>query len=261
MIDFTIDTLDLSEEFNLSRKDIDQLLEYTVKEVTFTFARLWETEARNKLKKSRSQYLRAIQIDSRGPFVGVAYLNPASWIANAVEIGADAFDIKQGLLNSPKAKTSSKGSRYITVPFRFATPQAIGDNELFSGIMPEDIYRAAMNQQKLADSDQGSKGLKLADIPSQYQIPKSAALRKDVKHTQFQIAQGTKMTSIYEGLQREASGSGWVNFRRVSDNSEEDSFQHPGIEPRDLATHALSGLDIPHIVDLSIDNFLSKKGF
>jgi len=62
MIDLTIDTLDLSSEFNLNQDDIDSLMESTVKRVTQAFARHWDTVAKQSLGSTRDIYRNAIQV-------------------------------------------------------------------------------------------------------------------------------------------------------------------------------------------------------
>ncbi len=264
MISLHIDTHELSAEFHLTKQDVEDLLEQTVKRVTAAYARLWEGEAKRTLKQSRTQYIRAIQIGQRGRFTGIAYLNPQAWLPNAVEVGKDAFDMKPGFMASSKAKRTAKGVLYLTIPFRFATPDMLGDSEVFSGVMPQEILPAIHQQEKQFNTQGGSKGLELDKIPSQYHIPKSAAYRQQLKQMDGgfdRMKANTQKTSIYEGLQRAAKGSGYVNFRRVSENSDPLRFLHPGITAMNLSQSALELLDVPHEVDLSIDSFLSQKGF
>jgi len=42
------------------------------------------------------------------------------WLATAIESGVDPFDMKPGMLASPKAKVSKTGNRYLNVPIREA---------------------------------------------------------------------------------------------------------------------------------------------
>lgn len=258
MIPITIDTMDLSSEFSLSRENVDDLLEFTVQEVTKEFARVWEAKAKQELKASRTDYINSIRVDSRGRFTGVAYLDPVTWLANAVEMGAGAFDMKEGMLSSGKAKQGKSG-RYMTIPFRFATPGALGESSVFAGVMPAVIHSAVMSTEK-----SGGGGLPMSSIPSQFQIPKSQSLRSQLRSEGFsQLKSNTEMTSKFEGLQRSSSGSGYVTFRRVSENSEPAAFMHPGIEERDISGKAISEFSsqIPQIVDMSIDNYLVSLGF
>lgn len=260
IVPILIDTADLSAEFSLTKQDVDSLLEYTVQEITKEYARVWENKAKSTLKSSRSDYIRSIRVDSQGRFTGRAYLDPITWLANAVEMGVSGFDMKRGMLNSPKAKQGKNG-KYLTIPFRFATPSAIGDSSVFAGIMPVAVQRAVIKQEK---SNPSSPGLKLGDIPQQYQMPKSHSLRMRLRSKGFdKLKSNTQMTSKFEGVRRNSSGGGYVTFRRVSEFSDDAAFQHPGIEERDIAGQALSIYEsrIPDIVDISTDNFLVSLGF
>lgn len=260
MIPVRIDTLDLSSEFNLDRGAIDDLLEYTVDEITKEFLRVWENTAKKDLFKSRDQYINSLRVDKKGRFTGVAYLDPVTWLANAVEVGAPPFDMKPGMVSSPKAKTGKKGQKYMSIPFRFATPGAIGNSTAFAGVMPA-VIQSAVQKSESKGSRQGAV---LSDIPEQYQMPKSHALRNRLRSTGFtQLKRNTAMTSKYEGLKRSAIGSGYVNFRVVSENSDPDAFLHPGVKAHNLAEKALGRYEsmIPTVVDRSIDNFLVSLGF
>ncbi len=247
-----IDTRDLSSQFDLDREDVNMLLEYTVKQVTAEFAYLWGREAKQSLKSTRNEYINAIQIDTRGRFTGVAYLNPAAWLPNALEVGASAYDMKQGLLSSPKAKMGKNGP-YITIPFRFAGSGAIGESSVFSGIAPPEIERAVSKSTSRG-------GLSLSEIPTKYHIPKTRELQRGaLESVAFDKRMNIQTKSIYEGLKKSISG-GYINFRRVSLRSAPDSFQHPGFEARDFAYKALPKLDMEGLLTSSIDGFLTKLG-
>lgn len=253
MIDFQVDTNDLSAEFSLSRQEVDQLLELTVDNVAEQFGRLWTEEAKNGLHSSREQYVTNIFAEKRDRFTSVVYLNPAAWLPNAIEMGASEFDMKSGLLMSDKVKYDKDGDPYITVPFRHATPNALGENGAFSNKMTSDIYKSA---KKLT----GKQSLPLTSIDSKHHIPKNIGLRKEVKNNNFKnITKDTPMTSIYEGMQKRKGG--YVTFRRVSLRSDADRWIHPGFEKRDFMNKAVQRLDVANIVDRSIDDYLSQLGF
>jgi len=246
--------IDLQIDFSMTQQDVDGMSEFVVDEVTAAFARKWDNQAKTNLNSTREQYRNALQVSKRGRFTGVVSLNPAVWIANALEMGASSYDMKTGLLNSSKVKYTSKGKPYITVPFRFATAGSVGESSLFAGVMPTTIS----NQVQQAPP---KSSLKMEQIPSQYHMPKSASLRNRLRSRGFsQMERNTKVTSIYEGLQRNSKGSGYVMFRRVSLNSDADRFIHPGFEPRMLADKALNNMNVPQVVDVAIDNYLANLG-
>ena len=247
-----IDTRSMSSQFDLDRGAIDDLMEYTAKQVTAEFAYLWGREAKQTLKSTRNEYINAIQIDTRGRFSGVAYLNPAAWLPNAIEVGASGYDMKQGFLASAKAKMGKEGP-HITIPFRFAGSSAIGESSVFSGIAPPEIERAVSKSTSRG-------GLGLSEIPSKYHIPRSTAGKAGVlKSVSFEKRTTLQTKSIYEGLKKHTS-VGYINFRRVSLKSAPHAFQHPGFEPRDFAYKALDKLDIEGLLTDTIDGFLTNIG-
>ena len=258
MIDFEIDTRDLSENYGLTREELDDMMEISVKKVTEAFARHWDTEAKLNLRSTRKEYRTAIQIGQQGRFTGIAYLNPAATLANWIEIGHSSFDMKTGFLKSPKV-TQGKNGPYLTIPFHFATPGSEGESTLFAGVMPSDIHAAVLSSERA-----GERSLGMSRIGSQHHIPQSASLRRQLRESGRafdQMNTNSKATSIYEGLRRSKKGSGYVNFRRVSLKSDADSWIHPGFSAKNLADKALKTLDIAHEVDMAIDGFLANLGF
>lgn len=250
----------LEEEFALSQEQVDDLVGYTVEEVTTEVARFWADEVKQNLVQAKQQYLNALGVEKINKSTSVVFLNPAPWLPNALEKGYNPFDMKSGFLASNKVKYTKKGEPYMTIPFRFGTPEAIGESTAFAGIMPKVIHGTILRNVKSGDSTP----LRLGDIPKQFQIPKSASLRKALKSDRFRkLEVGTEMTSIYEGLTQGAGGSGYVNFRRVSLSSQADSWNHPGFEARNFAQKASARVEpmIPSIVDTSIDEYLSSQGF
>lgn len=247
MIPITIDTRDLAEEFGLLGSQTDELKELAVSTLAQEFARKWEIQANQHLGATREVYKGAIQIAERGRFSKAVYLNPAVWLANAIEMGYSGFDMKEGFLKSKKVKFTKSGDPYLTIPFRFATPGSLGESTAFAGVLPKEIYAVAKDLPS-------KKPLTLDSIPSKFRIPKSQELRKRV--SEIESLPKNKQTSIYEGLTR--SGGGYMNFRRVSLKSHPDSWQHPGFSEANLAQKALQELDIEGTMRNVIDNFLSS---
>lgn len=71
-------------------------------------------QANDKLHSSRDTYINALTFDQLDDTTWLIHLGKeAMWI----EDGMDSFDMKKGLLASPKAKTAIDGSKYMAVPF------------------------------------------------------------------------------------------------------------------------------------------------
>jgi len=86
----------------------------------------WITEARRRLGDSRNDYIQGIQpvaIDN-----DVRVITLVGWLPNAIESGADAFDMRETLLgpNSRLTHRAAAGHLYGHVPFRHGTPGSAG---------------------------------------------------------------------------------------------------------------------------------------
>lgn len=250
MIPISIDISDTVEEFVLSQEETDSLRLYVLDRVLTDFTEKWQDEIKNNLHSTRKEYLRGIFQETYGDdFEVVIGLTPRqSRLAMMIEEGSNEFDEKEGFENSDKKKIGKNGNWYITVPFRLATSEALGESEIFSGKMPKPI-------EKLAKNLGPKESIKLDNIPKELQgLGKNAT------------SGYTHKFNIYEGLQRVESGSGanekrgqYMNFRRISENSDPASWIHPGFEARGLMDKALESTDIGNVVDAAIDEFLSNR--
>ena len=189
-------------------------------------------------------------------------------LANMIESGAEPYDMKIGFLNSRKAKVSSKGKVYLTIPFRQASPGSLGESSAFANVMPEGVYQAAKRKESTRTTPGGrgssGAGLKLSELPQQYRIPRTRAMIV-TKNKTFESYKHKH--SIYEGMRKntttyqETSSSTYVTFRRVSAASDPMSWIYPGISAMNLTGIALNRTDIPHEVDVLTDSFLGNLGF
>jgi hypothetical protein len=266
MIPVLIDTRDVAAEFNLTREDVNAMVSSTIKSLTATFARNWDSVAKQSLGSTRQIYRSSIVVGEQGPFTG--YVMLVNQLPNMIESGAAPFDMKVGFSQSSKRKSSKGGGWYLTVPFRMATPGSLGESEAFSSVMPQTVYAAVKSKQTqqtaLGGTTQQGRGLSASEIPSDYQIPKSRAMIQ----AQDKVFEEYKHKhSIYEGLRKgsktyqSATQGQYVTFRRVSSNSDANSWINKGLQARNLAERALAMTNIPVEVDRSVDKFLQSLGF
>jgi len=257
-MDIRLDIRDVEQEFALTKTEAQDMIAFVIRQLTATFARNWEIMAQKSLRSSRQEYIRSLYVGEEGRYVGVVILRGV--FPNMIEQGALPFDMKIGLLASPKAKMGKKG-KYITVPFRWATPGAIADNPVFSGVLPTDVYRIIKNQNSLLTGLESRKrtprGLATAELPPEHQRLK----------TRGRITTGSKVfeaykhkTALLSGVQRaektyeKATHGSYVTFRRVSEiGSDPDSWIHRGIVARKLAEEALGVTNVRHEVDRNTD--------
>lgn len=148
----------------------------------------------------------------------------------SIEEGIKPFDMKPGLLASPKAKVSKNGSKYVTVPFRHGTPGAITMQA-----MPTHVY---MEAQKLTYSRRRNF-LVAAITGKKYTWGSRLAPTSEGQRTHIEPHRGagyTWKTGLFSGMVKmgKPKHTQYMTFRRVSSNSNPNSWQHPGVEPRPI---------------------------
>lgn len=250
MIPVVIDLSAISEEFNLPKDEFNSFANFVLEEVAASFAKEWEEEAKQSLHQSKNEYIRGIYVKNINNTTKVVGL--AGWLPNAVEEGISGFDEKPGFARSAKIHFKKDGTGwYLTIPYKTATPNAIAESTIFSGKMPNEIYQVLKAKAKTGDTT----GLKLGEIPKEFQIPKT---RPEVKLESKTFEAYTHKPPIYEGIIKSPIQyhSGYTSFRRVSNLSDPNSWIHTGIEGRNLAEKALESTHVDQIVDQAIDAFL-----
>lgn len=250
MIPIKINVDELAAEFHLSGKDVSDLKEEILSGLCNELVRNWSQQAREKLKSTRSEYIRSLKVFREGKFKGGVEL--IGWLPNRIESGLSPFDMKIGMLKSNKTKKGSKGQDYITVPFRIGIPSTLGESQIFTNIMSPAVY-------KIAKSLQGKETVKTGQLPSPLQIPQT---REFIK-TQTKVFEAyTHKAPIFTGIQK---GQGafhgqYHTFRRISSSaSDPNSWIHTGIQAYKLADRALKEMDVVIATDQTIDRFLAEK--
>lgn len=197
-----------------------------------------------------------------GKFTGAVILNGS--LPNMLESGASAFDIKVGLLSSSKVKFDAEGKPYITVPFRFSTPSAVGESEVFSAKMPVEIYNIVKDRDANIQSGMGkrSTGISLSDLKQVPEFLSKPKVRPEIVNADATFKQYENKSSIYEGLsklQDSVTGQNtYGSFRRVSQNSDPDSWIHSGLTARKIADAALSKFDVDKEAEIAQNIWMSQ---
>ena len=260
-----IDLSGLKNQFGLDDNSINQLSETCVNAVTAAIYFKWEALAKQRLKSSLPEYVQNIIKVDKGRFAKQIVLTGV--VPNMIEQGASAFDIKNGFKNSQKVrytipkynkngKQIAKGGEwYLTIPFRIGVPGTAGQAG-FTGQMPQEVYDVMRKQSS-------SIQLRLADIPSPYNIPQSrAAIQATPNNPNY--AQYTHKNSVYEGLTKNTAQYGktkqntYGTFRRAGENSDPMSWIHKGIRPYNLAEEAVQQTDVDTIVENEVKMFLES---
>lgn len=267
-IDISFDLSDVVSEFSLDRSQVEQISNSASKALTMEIYRNWIEAAKRDLKSTRNSYIRGLIIAEEGMANNTITLTGA--FNNMIENGVGAYDMKAGFMKSSKIKYTKAGGWYLTIPFRFATPDALGENESFSGVMPQEIYDIVKNfepsKTDVGGNSKSGQTLKAGDIPSQFQAPKARnSVINDVINKTFDSY--SHKSSIYEGMSKSqktyqgGSQSGYNSFRRVGNNSDPMAWIHSGLPQRNFSQQAIQNTDIDTIIDNTVDKMLSELGF
>ena len=138
-----IDLSGVINEFILDENETKSLSRYVLSNISDEYMRVWERNIDSSLKSTRSEYRRAIFTEQPDDYSMVFGMTPTkSELAMMLEDGASQWDIKESFENSTKKHTKKDGSGwYLTVPFRWATSEAVAESMVFTNQMPKDIEK------------------------------------------------------------------------------------------------------------------------
>lgn len=197
----------------------------------------WIRVARQRLRSTAKAYISAIgpvEITRNVATVRLRNDTPEGKLANALEEGTGPYDLKKGLLRSPKVKRTKEGKPYIHVPFQLKTPGG-GARGPSPPVMPRPIYRLA---SQLGAGQQMKLPKKYEDYGIKTRL--SADLQKWGHYTW--------KASPYQGIVKAPLGGGggkstYMTFRTVSKNSDPSSWIHPGFKARGCIEEAAKSID------------------
>lgn len=177
-----------------------------------------------------------------------------------LEYGQGPWDMKDMLLNGPKAKRTEKGTRYNVIPFRHGVPG--GTQNSFFKNMPKDVYQMAKalkpsitSYSKPSYNTSGrltgySRTVKWGERLGGTTANHPARVHEITHNPRSGAELSPKIryehkSGIYEGMTKlshdyeKTTQSKYMTFRVVSDNSDPHSWWHPGYEPH----HILKGVE------------------
>lgn len=265
-MNIAINTLSLTSQFDMSKYQVEDFIDYVIKDITASFARKWEGAAKRKLHSSRELYVSGLKVIDEGRMKGAVLLDYNQHkLIKMLEEGANAFDMKAGFEKSSKRHIKADGGWYLSIPFRTGIPTTIGEANVFAvQSMPVAVHREA---KKLEISSSGtSKGLKLSDLPKKYQAQQSRAAVSVIESNKT-FEEYKHKSSIYAGIVKKKDAvtgqNKYMSFRRVSDKSDPAAFIHTGIIAYNLAEIALNELNsnMSNELQFATDRALDKLGF
>lgn len=258
-LNINIDLKETIQEFALKDEQVKIMASSVKQAILMEIYRNWAQEAQNQLNSTRSGYLKGLIIFDEGEGKGGVKL--VGKLNNMLENGVGSWDMKTSFMNSAKVRMSKKGNWYMYIPFRFATPGAKGDSEVFSGVLPREIY-------DIIRSKSGNKPtLTASDIPSDFG---NKGVRKSIAANTINngFSQYMHKSSMYEGIVRSmktypsgAVRSTYNSFRAVGAMSDPSAFINSGIKQYNLAKTAIQQTDIDLISNNTVDRILSDYGF
>lgn len=265
LVPVSISSEDLIAQYSMSKEETEDVIDAAVKEIAAKFASYWEQQAMLDLHTTRQRYLENLFVIDSGRLSGAVVLDYSKDpLIRMIEEGASAFDMKEGFEKSKSVKYNKSGGWYLTVPFRLGAPDTIG--EAVGGVtnLPQEVYNVV--KKKTIDTVTGrSAGLGLEEIPEKYRAPQTRA-RIEIPQSKAWEAYQHK-TSLYQGVFKQKDKTTGQNtygsFRRVGENSDHNSWIHPGLEESNLAEKAMDRLDQNMAIELSraIDSALQQFGF
>ena len=165
--------------------------------------------ANTKLSTTRALYINSLKqtkIDNKDTFLYTIYLSEGSF-ANKVEEGMPAFDQKPFMLNSPKAKLSKDGNKYITIPFKHQpyskmtlSPKATDIRKDLRKVLKDNSI-----EKHVKDFGGGKKMIHYKGIENPY------------------------LKNLVKVVDKKTNSSQYFTFRRVSTKTPSWKWIHPGL--------------------------------
>jgi hypothetical protein len=248
MIPIKIDVSDFAKKFDFTTQEIRPLVVNTLNALAIRTVELWREEAKS-LGSTRNEYLNAIYTLKDGENAVIVGLHGK--LPNMLEKGASPFDMKSGFEKSAKRTRTATGGWYLTIPYKWYTPDTVEES---TPKIPADIHKAVKSITE-------RRGIAVSELPSKYQGVLGKRQRIETATKVWDTY--THKSTLWEGMVRSPKNnhSHYVTFRRVSDNSDPNSWIHKGFMARNFLDRALTRLEVNSIVLRSRDNFLKEMGF
>lgn len=243
----------------------DGLLNAVLDDVAASARVKWIRIAQTELHSTRQDYIQAIGEIQTGE--GSREIALIGWLANAIENGMDAYDMRDTLLAN-SSHVGKDGKKFAYIPFRHGTPGSTG------------LAGAPMGSAEAPHSSSSmASGSVLASLGQAVKLGK--AIHQEAKKLRGSRRLGTGVggasllqpwhkTDIYAGMKRQrkpyvnqrtgktTTQTQYTTFRTISENSDPSAWQHPGIQARHFADQVAAHVDriIPAIMNRAIKEAL-----
>ena len=243
----------------------------------------WINLARRHLKSSKQDYIRGVQGVMAEP--GVRVITLVGWLANRVEQGLDAYDLRKTILNNPNSRIRRpsmrriKGSRsgaaeftghwFARVPFRHKTP-----GSGYGGGSPMDKSMIGGAEGKVGAGAAvaigtaiyaKAKKLKATVKPGPGKQTKWGG-RLDTKGMGVPLLKKHHAGDIFAGMVRsrhtykKSTQTQYMTWRTISTRNP-NGWRHPGIEAHGLANQVEDWIvaNAPRIIKRAVRAAMSGK--
>ncbi len=258
------DFSDAMQALMLPQDQLSDLIRFSLRAAGQVVYDTWMGLAAKRLRSSRNQYQEGLELVEVSDSEVHVVLRGV--LANMIENGTPAYDMKIGFSKSGKVKFNKKGQWYLTVPFRWGTPGSLVDN--FYNIMPVEVYniirQTVGKKTQSGGTSTPATPLRSSQLPGQLGIPRTRAAFSDLE-TKSTFPAYRHKAPIYAGMQKQtktyqgSSQSQYVSFRRVGANSDPNAFIHRGIQQYNLADEAIQNADIDQVFDNSIQTWINAN--
>lgn len=210
--------------------------------------------ADERLHTTKSTFMGALDINVKD-YLLVVELDEDDWLANAVETGADAFNMKETHLKSDKAKLSKPDKNGISYRY-MRIPIGKQKNGHPGGTEKSQALQAKINQV-MQKPNLGAKRLK--SMPDGSLVVSQPVMSSDPDLSG--LYQVKKYTNAFDYNAKKPVKGNLVMFRTISNNPlSKSDWEHPGIKPANIFrdTEAWLKNNIDGMLDMFIANELDK---
>lgn len=230
--------IDIGTNIDEIGKSVDELSQQMVKDVQTAVGQLSrnvENEAirlaQERLFSTSNHYIQSIKREQVGDNVWVISIDDE--FSEHLENGFNGFDMKPGFLKSDKAKKDKDGNSYLDVPIQqhpFSKQKSSTKvTDMRSAV--ESVLKDNNVKKRVEEFDANSKGL------SRYG-----------NVTRFSNIKDRRVAGLVKITPPGSKSGQYLLFRRVSKNSPQDSWNHPGYQGAnifpDLEKYAKKQLDV-----------------
>lgn len=240
-----IDISDVVQANILTQEEAISLKNFVLDRITDEYMMRWNDIVNQNLHGTRSEYKKAMFVEYPDENSVVIGLTPReSQLALMIEDGSPSFDEKIGFKNSDKAKNKGTHKWYLTIPFRWATSEAVAESSVFANQMPKPIQQLVkVSTRPIVENDLPAEFKGLGSNPTSGYVHK------------YNVFHGLKRIDA-SSTTKEKRGQ-YMSFRRVSENSDPDAFIHPGFKAKRFMEQALNDINLDELVDISMKQFFN----